>query len=149
VTGYCECVGSVAPLLGGGYGILQGYYGLLADNLVSARMILANGTAVDVSTDSHTDLFWAIRGAGHNFGIVTEYRYKVYDVPPDDMWLVYTFTYEGSKVEAVFEELNRFAKTTAHLPGIFHFSNFIRLPHIDTTGVRPPHCYCSTGLLTI
>ncbi|EHL00888.1 hypothetical protein M7I_3281 [Glarea lozoyensis 74030] len=50
----------------------------------------------------------------------------------DDMWQVYTFTYEGSNVEPVFEELNRFAKTTAHLPGIFYFSNFIRLPQIDT-----------------
>ena len=72
VHGVCECVGYTAVLLGGGHGILQGRYGLIADQLVSARMVLANGSAVTVSADSHPELFWAIRGAGHNFGIVVE-----------------------------------------------------------------------------
>jgi FAD/FMN-containing dehydrogenase len=40
-------------------------------------MVLANGTAVTVSSESNPDLFWAIRGAGHNFGIVTEFEYKI------------------------------------------------------------------------
>jgi FAD/FMN-containing dehydrogenase len=64
-------------MLGGGHGLLQGHYGLLSDNLISARMVLANGTAVTVSSESNPDLFWAIRGAGHNFGIVTEFEYKI------------------------------------------------------------------------
>ncbi|KAH6678178.1 hypothetical protein B0J14DRAFT_316655 [Halenospora varia] len=54
VTGFCECTGTVAPLLGGGHGILQGLHGLLADNLLSARLVLANGTAITVSSESHT-----------------------------------------------------------------------------------------------
>jgi FAD/FMN-containing dehydrogenase len=64
-------------MLGGGHGLLQGHYDLLADNLISARMVLANGTAVTVSSESNPDLFWAIRGAGHNFGIVTEFEYNI------------------------------------------------------------------------
>lgn len=49
VTGACECVGLVGPLLGGGHGYLQGFYGLLSDNLISARLVLANGEAISVS----------------------------------------------------------------------------------------------------
>ena len=58
--------------LGGGHGTLQGHYGLLADQIVAARIVLGNGKAVTASKKKNSDLFWALRGAGHNFGIVTE-----------------------------------------------------------------------------
>ncbi|KAL4940985.1 hypothetical protein BDV06DRAFT_223587 [Aspergillus oleicola] len=67
--------------LGGGVGFLTGAHGLAADNLVSARMVLANGDKVSVSDDENSDLFWAIRGGGPNFGIVTEFKYKVFEQP--------------------------------------------------------------------
>src|ERR1700753_1122435 len=68
-TGICECVGVTAPMLGGGHGWNQGKYGLPADQVVEARIVLSNGTAVTVSDTYNPDLFWAIRGAGHNFGL--------------------------------------------------------------------------------
>src|SRR5450432_3789350 len=106
VTGLCECTGVLGPLLGGGHGLLQGHYGLLADNLISARLVLANSTAITVSAESYPDLFWALRGAGHNFGIVTEFTYKIYDVPLGETWAYETFIFTGDKVEALAEQLN-------------------------------------------
>jgi FAD binding domain len=64
--------------LGGGYGWLSGQYGLVIDNLVQATVVIANGSAVVASPTSHPDLFWAIRGGGGNFGIVTEFVLKAY-----------------------------------------------------------------------
>lgn len=57
MTTACACVGYISPILGGGHGWNQGRYGLAADQLVSARMVLANGTAITVSEDSNPDLF--------------------------------------------------------------------------------------------
>ena len=64
--------------VGGGYGWLSGQYGLVIDNLVQATVVIANGSVVTASSTSHPDLFWAIRGGGSNFGIVTEFVLKVY-----------------------------------------------------------------------
>ncbi len=59
--------------LGGGYGWLSGTHGLVVDNLLSCEIVLANGEVVRASKDENTDLFWALRGAGQNFGVVTEF----------------------------------------------------------------------------
>lgn len=68
--------------LGGGWGWLSGRYGLTIDNLLSVKMVLADGSYVTASSDSHPDLFWAIRGAGQCFGVVTEFVYKAYNQGP-------------------------------------------------------------------
>jgi hypothetical protein len=54
VTGACECVGLLGPLLGGGHGYLQGFYGLISDNLISARVVLATGDVISVSATNHS-----------------------------------------------------------------------------------------------
>jgi len=131
VTGVCECTGTVAPLLGGGHGALQGHYGLLADNLLSARLVLANGTAVTASPTSHPDLFWAIRGAGHNFGIVTEFEYKIYDVPPDGSWAYTMLIFTGDKVEEIYEQVNALTKDENEVAELINFSFFAWDPARD------------------
>ncbi|CBX94977.1 similar to FAD linked oxidase domain protein [Plenodomus lingam JN3] len=65
--------------LGGGYGYLSGRYGLTIDNLVSANVVLASGEQVVASATSHPDLFWAIRGAGQNFGVTTAFTFQGHD----------------------------------------------------------------------
>lgn len=84
---------------------------LAADQLIEARLVLSNGTAVVVSDDSHRDLFWAIRGAGHNFGFVTEMKYKIYDVGPETTWSYQSYTFGHDKLEQVFEVSNRLRET--------------------------------------
>jgi FAD/FMN-containing dehydrogenase len=64
--------------VGGGYGWLSPKYGLAIDNLVEAEVVLSNGDIVTASESSHPDLFWAIRGAGSNFGPVTRFTFKAY-----------------------------------------------------------------------
>ncbi|KAM4060379.1 FAD binding domain-containing protein [Hirsutella rhossiliensis] len=104
VTGSCECISVAGPLLGGGHGMLQARHGLAADNLVSARVVLADGSAVDVSATEHPDLFWALRGAGHNFGIVTSLEIKTYDVRAP--WTITTLSFTQDKLEAFFDTWN-------------------------------------------
>ena len=64
--------------LGGGYGRLNRKYGLAVDNLCSARITTADGKTRNVSADENADLFWAIRGGGGNFGVVSQFEFALY-----------------------------------------------------------------------
>lgn len=129
VTGACNCVGFASPMLGGGHGYLQGRYGLMTDNLVSARVVLANGTAITVDERQHSDLFWGIRGAGHNFGVVTSVAYQIYDRTPDIATAVFTFTQD--KLEDVFTIANQWLAAPNRPVELTHFGVFANNPAVD------------------
>lgn len=133
VTGTCECVGVTGAMLGGGHGTLQGQYGLLSDQLISARVVLANGTAVTASKDENPDLFWALQGAGHNFGIVTEFTYKIYDARVNDTWILEELVFTGDRLEELFEVHNRLMESQPPELVLWAFLNLI--PEIDPVKV--------------
>ncbi|KAI1103459.1 FAD-binding domain-containing protein [Jackrogersella minutella] len=80
LTGNCNCVGALGAGLGGGYGNLMGLHGFMVDNYLSFNVVLANGSLVTV-TPEQEDLWWALRGAGPNFGVVTSAVMKSTPLP--------------------------------------------------------------------
>jgi len=68
--------------LGGGFGWLEGKFGMTVDNVIAADVVLADGRLVRATRDDHADLFWAIRGGGGNFGVVTAFEYRLHAVGP-------------------------------------------------------------------
>lgn len=80
-VGTCPSVGIGGLALGGGIGPLVCKYGLACDNVISASVITADGSLLHASPVENADLFWAIRGGGGNFGVVTKIELRVFDVP--------------------------------------------------------------------
>lgn len=96
----------IGVTFGAGLGRLQGKYGYLHDNLLSCRLVLADGSIVDVSEHSHKELFWAVRGAGHNFGICLEATFRVYEEANHGQHSTWDLEYHLEQCDEVFTLIN-------------------------------------------
>lgn len=142
MTTGCDCTGYLAPVLGGGHGSLQGRYGKATDQLISARLVLANGTAIQVSKNENQDLFWAIRGAGHNFGVITQAKIRLYDrEAKQDKWAATSFMYTHDKMEEVFAIANEWLDASDRPMELTHYAIFAHNPDTDPVNVsaQPTH----------
>ncbi len=81
--GFVSLTGAAGLTLGGGFGYLTRQYGWTVDDLLDVEMVLADSSVVRASRTENEDLFWAIRGGGGNFGVVTEFVYKLHEVGPE------------------------------------------------------------------
>jgi FAD/FMN-containing dehydrogenase len=80
--GVISSTGVAGLTLGGGFGWLMPRFGMALDNLRSVVIVLADGRVVRASADDHQNLFWAVRGGGGNFGVVTTFEFQVHEVGP-------------------------------------------------------------------
>jgi FAD/FMN-containing dehydrogenase len=109
--GVVSQTGIAGLTLNGGYGHLSRQYGLSLDNLRSVDIVTADGTVRTASAEENTDLFWAVRGGGGNFGVVTSFEYALHEVGPEVYTLFVWFHVEDSK-----EVMDRYREWTATAP---------------------------------
>ncbi|KAI0080431.1 FAD-binding domain-containing protein [Panus rudis PR-1116 ss-1] len=124
VGGNVHFVGVGGFLTGGGYSNLSGHYGLAIDNLLSATVILADGSVVKTDKDHEPDLFWAIRGGGNQFGIVADFTVKTY--PAHGSATVGALGYPGTELANVVQAVKKF--TAQQTPGQWLIMTFARAP---------------------
>lgn len=120
--------------LGGGLGRYQGYWGLVQDNIIDADLVLANGDMVTVSETSYPDLWWGLRGAGHNFGVVTSFNLKIYPYPVAD-WYFATFVFTQDKLERFVTLVNKMMGNGTQRKELMNYFIYAWNPAISTTEV--------------
>jgi FAD/FMN-containing dehydrogenase len=106
--------------LNGGYGHLSREYGLSLDNLVSVDIVTADGKLRHASEERNEDLFWAVRGGGGNFGVVTAFEYALHEVGPE----VYAFFvwYHGDDADAALSAFREWTGTAPRDAGVLAFT---------------------------
>jgi FAD/FMN-containing dehydrogenase len=132
--------------LGGGIGHLARGYGLSCDNVLSADVVTADGRLVVASEKEHADLFWALRGGGGNFGVVTSFEFRLH---PVDTVLGGPIFYEYSQVREAMAFYRDFMRgAPPQLGAFFGFHQAPPLPFIPADRVGEPMCVvvvCYTG----
>jgi FAD/FMN-containing dehydrogenase len=95
--GINSTTGVAGLTLGGGFGWLSRKYGMSVDNLVSAEVVTADGKSIRASAEENPDLFWAIRGGGGNFGVVTLFEFQLHPVGPEVLSGLIVFPFDQAK----------------------------------------------------
>ena len=124
--GIVSTTGITGLTLGGGMGHLSRAHGLSCDNLLSADMVTADGSFVTCDKDHNSDLFWAIRGGGGNFGVVTSFKYQLHPVP--EVFGGPTFYQVDGKVLRNYQEL--ISNAPPELGIVFAFAQALPLPFV-------------------
>ncbi|KAH9054940.1 FAD dependent oxidoreductase [Lactarius vividus] len=139
IGGRIPTVGISGLTLGGGYAFTSNQYGLTIDNIAGYELVLPNGTITNV-TQSNKDLWFALRGGGNNFGIVTKFTYKT--VPQGQVWGG-TINYNVDQLDSVKEALVKFqqkndTKAALNVPVIYTPAGAISAALVFYNGPTPP-----------
>jgi FAD/FMN-containing dehydrogenase len=139
--GFVSDTGIAGLTLGGGYGHLRRRYGLSCDNVVEAQVVDAEGTVHTASGEANPDLYWAIRGGGGNFGVVTSFRYRLHHVGPE-----VAFAACFHPIENVAELLGSWRSFAAGAPDEVS-SVFITVTLPENPAVPPPVQGCACAVM--
>ena len=120
-SGIISTTGVGGLTLGGGLGHLTRKCGLAIDNLLEAELVLANGEQVRASADENPDLFWAIRGGGGNFGVVTSFLFRLHDVETVVAGPTFWPVEQGAEVLSAYRDF--LPKAPRELNGFFLFGS--------------------------
>ncbi len=115
-TGIISTTGIGGLALGGGFGYTSRAFGLTADNIISADIVTADGQFLTASASDHPDLFWAIRGGGGNFGVVTSFEFQAH---PVGMVTAGVLFYELDKAADLMRLYREFIKDAPRELGMF------------------------------
>ncbi len=127
--GVVSTTGIAGLTLGGGLGHLMPKYGMTVDNLLSAEVVLHDGRVVTASEEDDADLFWAIRGGGGNFGVVTSFEYRLHPIGTVNAGLV------AHPFERARDVLRFYREMTADLPDeVMAFGGLVHAP--DGSGAK-------------
>ena len=122
--GFMSQVGVAGLTLGGGLGYLTRRFGWTVDNLLAAEIVTADGEVRRASRDEHPDLFWALRGAGANLGVVTELTFRLHEVGPTVLGGLIAWPFErAAEIATVYRALAAEAPRELAV-----WMNFIRAP---------------------
>ena len=110
-VGINSTTGIAGLTLGGGFGWLTRKYGMTVDNLLSVNLVTVDGESISASATENTDLFWAIRGGGGNFGVITQFEYALYPVGPDVLAGLVVYPLEQAR-----QVLKRYREFTSTAP---------------------------------
>ncbi len=146
-TGSCPSVGIAGVTLGGGMGLAARAFGLTVDNLISARVITADGVIRDVDRNHNPDLFWALRGGGGgNFGIVTQFTFKTHPLPRSAAYFLVSWPWSrASEALAAWQSWAPHARD--QLTSIFHLNGGAGSTSVQVTGQYLGPASALSGLL--
>jgi hypothetical protein len=139
VTGSCSSVGMTGLTLGGDYGSLTGCFGLALDNLLGAEVVLADGRIVTASLNNEQELFWALRGGGGNFGVVTSMRHRTHYLPSvHSGMLLFPFAEARAVLEACIDIMATAPEELAIQLGLVGGPDGLPLAMVVPTWCGPP-----------
>ncbi|KAK3995176.1 FAD-binding domain-containing protein [Cladorrhinum sp. PSN332] len=125
-TGNAFCVNMIGATIGAAHGPYQGLRGLGIDALRSVRLITAAGDLVTASDTQNTDLFWAVKGAGQNFGIITQAVFEIFDAPNRGDLVQADFQYDGASNSSLFQLLESWDATYPREMGLTITAGLVR-----------------------
>ncbi|GAB2856469.1 FAD-binding oxidoreductase [Actinocorallia aurea] len=141
-AGVVSHTGVAGLTLGGGAGYLSRLHGMTVDHLVAATVVVADGRILQVNEHEHTDLFWALRGAGHNYGVVTSFTFRYVPLPGEATVRIALFATDDRR-----EVLRAFRGLSVALPD--NASAYARLYKCPEYWSQVPSAHRGTEIVSI